>query len=97
LAAKGKLISQFKGSTMLQYAPGDIISGNVAMTLKKPVQAREVGICLIGEQWVTTYSGTSTGVFDSRVRPGGGMMGVGGQSLRGALETTIPSDLSPTV
>ena len=32
------------------YAPGDIISGNVALTLKKPVKMREVSISLIGEQ-----------------------------------------------
>jgi len=30
------------------YAPGDIISGNVALTLKKPVQARGMSISLIG-------------------------------------------------
>jgi hypothetical protein len=63
------------------YAPGDLISGNVALTLKKPVKAREVSISLIGEQWVTTYSGTETGVFDSRMRPGAGMMGMGRQSM----------------
>jgi hypothetical protein len=38
------------------YAPGDIISGNVALTLKKPVKAREVSISLIGEQ-ITTRGG----------------------------------------
>jgi hypothetical protein len=42
------------------YAPGDIISGDVALTLKKPVKAREVSISLIGTAWVTTYSGTTT-------------------------------------
>jgi hypothetical protein len=36
------------------YAPGDTISGNVALTLKKPVRAREVSISLIGEQWITS-------------------------------------------
>src|SRR4030042_1149684 len=30
------------------YAPGDTISGTVALTLKKPVKAREVSISLIG-------------------------------------------------
>lgn len=35
------------------YAPGDTISGNVALTLKNPVQAREVSISLIGEQLMT--------------------------------------------
>jgi len=36
------------------YAPGDVISGNVALTLKKPVNAREVSISLVGEQWVVS-------------------------------------------
>jgi len=35
------------------YAPGDIISGNVALVLKKPVNAREMNISLIGEQLMT--------------------------------------------
>lgn len=35
------------------YAPGDTISGNVALTLKKPVEAREMSISLIGEQLIT--------------------------------------------
>jgi hypothetical protein len=41
------------------YAPADIISGNVALTLKKPVKAREVSISLIGEQLVTNTQGIS--------------------------------------
>ena len=36
------------------YAPGDIISGNVALTLKKPAEAREMSISLIGEQLITS-------------------------------------------
>ena len=39
------------------YAPGDTISGNVALTLKKPVKAREVSISLIGEQKNTRVGG----------------------------------------
>ena len=39
------------------YAPGDTISGNVALTLKKPVKAREVSISLIGEQKSTLLGG----------------------------------------
>jgi len=35
------------------YVPGDTISGNLALTLKKPVKAREVSISLIGKQLVT--------------------------------------------
>lgn len=39
------------------FAPGDTISGNVALTLKKPVKAREVSISLIGEQKTTQRKG----------------------------------------
>ena len=34
------------------YAPGDTISGNVALTLKKAVKASEMSISLIGEQTI---------------------------------------------
>jgi len=65
------------------YAPGDTISGNVALALKKPVQAREVSISLIGEQliasrheekgWeisldVTISSGSGTSTSKQRMR-----------------------------
>ena len=43
------------------YAPGDIISGNVSLTLKKPVKARGVSISLIGEQITTRGGGTMSG------------------------------------
>ena len=36
----------------LNYAPGDSISGNVTLALKKPVSAREMNISLIGEQLI---------------------------------------------
>jgi len=39
------------------YAPGDIITGHVTFTLKKPVEAREVSISLIGEQTIRRSSG----------------------------------------
>jgi len=39
------------------YAPGDTISGNVALILKKPVRARGVSISLIGEQKNTRVGG----------------------------------------
>lgn len=39
------------------YAPGDTVSGNVALTLKKPVKARGVSISLIGEQKNTRVGG----------------------------------------
>lgn len=41
------------------FAPGDKISGNVVLTLKKPVKAREASISLIGEQ-TTTRGGTTS-------------------------------------
>ena len=50
------------------YAPGDTISGNVALTLKKPVKAREVSISLIGEQLITSRekeSGWGIGGYSS--------------------------------
>jgi hypothetical protein len=44
------------------YLPGDIISGDVDLKLKKPVQAREMSLSLIGEQESTRVSGiTSSG------------------------------------
>jgi hypothetical protein len=42
------------------FAPGDKISGNVVLTLKKPVKAREASISLIGEQTTTRGGITST-------------------------------------
>lgn len=39
------------------YAPGDIISGNVTLVLKKPVKARGVSVSLIGEQKSTRVGG----------------------------------------
>src|SRR4030043_1494025 len=35
------------------FSPGDTISGNVVLAMKKPVKAREVNISLIGEQTAT--------------------------------------------
>jgi len=58
------------------YAPGDIISGNVALTLKKPVKAREVSISLIGEHKATQ---TTPGI--------GGSMGGGGMSMSTTTKT----------
>jgi hypothetical protein len=43
------------------YAPGDIISGNVGLTLSKPVKAREVSISLIGENKITETTARSRG------------------------------------
>jgi len=39
--------------TKTEYAPGDNISGELSLTLKKPVKANGVSISLIGEQKVT--------------------------------------------
>jgi len=58
------------------YAPGDVISGDVALTLKKPVKAREVSISLIGEHKATQ---TGLGV--------GGPMGGGGISMSTTTKT----------
>jgi hypothetical protein len=58
------------------YAPGDIISGNVALTLKKPVKAREVSISLIGEHKTTQTT--------PRV---GGAMGGGAMSMSTTTQT----------
>ena len=58
------------------YAPGDIISGDVSLTLKKAVKAREVSISLIGEHKSTQ---TAPGV--------GGPMGGGGMSMSTTTKT----------
>jgi hypothetical protein len=50
------------------YAPGDTISGNVALTLKKPMKAREVSISLIGERKITQTTSQVAGPVS-----GGGM------------------------
>ena len=47
---KGKIDVAIQKS---HYTPGDIISGDVSLTLKKPVKAREVSISLIGEHKTT--------------------------------------------
>jgi len=61
------------------YAPGDTISGDVALTLKKPVQAREVSIFLIGEE-ITTGGGGKVGWGGGRTSGGVGTMGGGGST-----------------
>lgn len=58
------------------YAPGDVISGNVALTLKKPVKAREMSISLVGEHKTTQTT--------SQV---GGPMGGGGMSASTSTKT----------
>jgi hypothetical protein len=63
------------------YVPGDIISGNVALTLKKPVKAREVSISLIGEE-ITTGGGGTVCRGGGRTSSGVGTMGCGAGSTR---------------
>jgi len=70
---KGKINIAIQKS---HYAPGDIISGNVSLTLKKPVKAREVSISLIGEHKATQ---TAAGI--------GGPMGGGGMSMSTTTKT----------
>ena len=53
---KGKIDIAIQKS---HYAPGDIVSGNVALTLKRPVKARELSISLIGEYKVAGDTRTS--------------------------------------
>ena len=50
------------------FSPGDNISGNVILALKKPVKAREVNISLIGEQTTTRGGITSTEQSKSTTR-----------------------------
>jgi hypothetical protein len=52
------------------YVPGDMISGNVSLTLKKPVKARELSISFIGEKRSTSVGigkGSSTTTQATRV------------------------------
>ena len=59
---KGKINIAIQKS---HYAPGDIVSGNVALTLKKPVKAKDLSISLIGEQRITDkHSETSISLLD---------------------------------
>jgi hypothetical protein len=55
---KGKINIAIQKTT---YAPGDIISGNVVLTLKKPVKAREMRISLITEVLETRTVTISSG------------------------------------
>ena len=70
---KGKINITIQKS---HYAPGDIISGNASLTLKKPVKAREMSISLIGEHKATQ---TTTGI--------GGPRGGGGMSMSTTTKT----------
>jgi hypothetical protein len=49
---KGKITTSIQKTS---YAPGDVITGNVALILKKPVKAREVSISLIGTGKLAPY------------------------------------------
>lgn len=49
------------------YAPGDTISGNIILSPKKPVKAREVSISLIGEE-ITTQTSMGVGSGQTSMR-----------------------------
>jgi hypothetical protein len=70
---KGKIDIPIQKS---HYAPGDIISGDVSLTLKKPVKAREVSISLIGEHKTTQTTPQAAG-----------SMGGGGMSMSTTTKT----------
>jgi hypothetical protein len=70
---KGKIDIAIQKS---HYAPGDIISGDVSLILKKPVKAREVSVSLIGE-----HKSTQT------TPHAGGPMGGGGMSVSTTTKT----------
>ncbi len=55
---KGKIQIAIQGT---DYAPGDIISGEVALALKKPVKADGMSISLIGEQKITRSGSVGRG------------------------------------
>ena len=74
--SKGKIDITIQKSN---YVPGDTISGNVALTLKKPVKAKEVSISLIGEE-ITTGGGGKVGWGGGRTSGGVGTMGGGGST-----------------
>lgn len=63
------------------YTPGDVISGNVVFTLKKPVKAKEVSVSLIGEE-ITTGGGGKVGWGGGTTAGGVGTMGGGAGSTR---------------
>jgi len=86
------------------YAPGDVVSGVVTLSLKKPIRAREASISLIGEQITTqartTMSGgqTSMGpeqqrsrVYDFKQRLDGEKEYGPGQEY--SFEIKIPADI----
>lgn len=52
LFSKGTMNIQLQ---KMAFSQGESISGTVTMQLKKPIQARGVRICLIGEQKTTQY------------------------------------------
>jgi hypothetical protein len=72
------------------YAPGDTISGNVALTLKMPVEAREMSISLIGEQLIThTQDISRRGIVMGGEGMSGGIMRPMMSSRRGSEGITI--------
>jgi hypothetical protein len=82
------------------FVPGDTISGSVALTVKKPVKARELSVSLVGEQkhtrQVRTSSGTSTQTQTVRIydfkQPLDGEKEYSGQAQYN-FEIKIPADI----
>jgi len=102
---KGKIDIAIQKS---HYAPGDTISGNVNLTLRKPLKARSVSISLIGEYKTTQTTsrvggarGVSTAtttetvrIYDFKQQLDGEKEYSGEQQYR--FEIKVPSDISGT-
>lgn len=63
MLGKGKIEMRLQRTS---FAPGDTISGNVSLSVKKPVKARGVSVSLIGEQKSTRVRGMTGGNNMSR-------------------------------
>ena len=70
------------------FLPGDKISGNVLLALKKPVKAREASISLIGEQ--TTIEAVFWGQNSHETRSASTISGKGWMEKK---NTTVKPDI----
>ncbi len=66
------IISKMRGNIKLvlsktQFAPGEEVTGNVALTLKKPTEAKFLRVGLIGVQRTRNYSSQGTSTQDKNV------------------------------
>ena len=80
------------------FAPGDIISGKVVLTMKKPAKARETSVSLIGEQTTTRggvaskdTSKSTTRIYDFKQRLDGAKEY--DREVEYDLEIKIPADI----